>query len=162
MPQNQNHRYEGTTYIGYWNNGNQYKKGKVYDSKNNLRYFICSEYGDNTQRPHYHVLFFLRFKIDVLDFWHFVRDSWQYGITDRKFQKVIRGKVCKGARERVVDGNGALRYVSGYVVKDKSFMKIFDQKVAELVASGYDVDDSILRSLKPRFFLSRGFGLSFL
>lgn len=133
-----------------------------FDSKNNLRYFICSEYGDNTQRPHYHVLFFIRFKIDVLDFWQFVRDSWQYGLTDRKFQKVVRGKVCKGARERVVDGNGALRYVSGYVVKDKSFMKIFDQKVAELVASGYVVDDSILRSLKPRFFLSRGFGLSFL
>lgn len=133
-----------------------------YNCENNLRYFICSEYGDNTQRPHYHVLFFIRFKIDVLDFWKFVRDSWQYGLTDRKFQKFVRGKLCKGARERVVDGNGALRYVSGYVVKDKSFMKIFDDKVNELVASGYDIDDSVLRSLKPRFFLSRGFGLSFL
>ena len=127
-----------------------------------LRYFICSEYGDVTQRPHYHVLFFILFKIDVLKFWKFVRDAWQYGITDRKFQKVVRGKVCKGAAERVVDGNGALRYVSGYVVKDKSFMSIFDEKVAELVSSGYEIDDKILRSLQPRFFLSKGFGLSFI
>lgn len=133
-----------------------------YNCENNLRYFICSEYGDTTQRPHYHVLFFLRFKIDVEKFWRFVRDSWPYGFNDRLKQKVVRGVLCRGAKERVVDGNGALRYVSGYVVKDKSFMAIFDQKVAELVASGYDLDDSILRSLKPRFFLSRGFGLSFL
>lgn len=133
-----------------------------YDVNDSLRYFICSEYGDKTQRPHYHVLFFLRFFIDVEDFWRFVRKSWIYGFNDRLKQKIINGKVCKGAKERVVDGNGALRYVSGYTVKDKSYMKIFNDKVAELVASGYDIDDSVLRSLQPRFFLSRGFGLSFI
>ena len=29
---------EGTYYVGYWDNGRQYKKGKVFDKKNNLIY----------------------------------------------------------------------------------------------------------------------------
>ena len=29
---------EGTYYVGYWDNGRQYKKGKVFDRKNNLLY----------------------------------------------------------------------------------------------------------------------------
>lgn len=137
-----------------------------YPVDNRLRYFICSEYGENTQRPHYHVLFFLAFKIDVLKFWKYVRDCWKYGLNDRKIGKWLYKNghhfYAPGAKDRVVDGNGALKYVSGYVVKDKSFMKIFNDKVSELVASGYEVDDKILRSLKPRFFMSRGFGLTFL
>lgn len=133
-----------------------------YPVDGNLRYFICSEYGDDTQRPHYHVLFFVRFKIDPEKFWDYLNKAWIYGFIDRKYQKVVRGKLCKGAKERVIDGNGALRYVSGYVVKDKNFMKIFHQKVDELLSTGYEIDDNIIRSLEPRFFLSRGYGLSFL
>ena len=29
---------EGTYYVGYWDNGRQYKRGKVFDKKNNLLY----------------------------------------------------------------------------------------------------------------------------
>ena len=29
---------EGTCYIGYWDNGRQYRKGKVFDKNNNLLY----------------------------------------------------------------------------------------------------------------------------
>ena len=31
-------RDEGTYYVGYWDNGRQYKRGKVFDKKNNLLY----------------------------------------------------------------------------------------------------------------------------
>lgn len=135
---------------------------KGFDVKNNLRYFICSEFGEITKRPHYHVLFFLRFPIHVLNFYDEVRKAWEYGFNDRKYSKVINGKLKLGAVDRIVNRQNALKYVSGYVVKDDTWLKIFNQKVDDLVAKGAEIDDKVLRSIQPRFFLSKDYGKSFL
>lgn len=54
-----------------------------YDCKDKLRYLLTSEYGDkNTHRSHYHVLFFVNFKINPLVFSSYVSRSWHDGFTD--------------------------------------------------------------------------------
>lgn len=136
------------------------KKGYPVDG--NLKYFICSEFGDNTKRPHYHILLFCDFYIDAYTIWRTIRDTWTYGFNDRFQSVVIDGKKCLGAADRFVNRQGALKYVSGYVVKDSTYMEIFNQKLHDLESKGIIVDDKTKRSLQPRFFLSREFGLSFI
>lgn len=133
-----------------------------YSVNDNLKYFICSEFGEKKGRPHYHILLFLGFWLEPRQIWRYVRDAWQLGRTDRLHPTVKKGKFYGGAADRYVDRNGALQYVSGYVVKDSAFYDQFNTKVRELVEAGHDFKDSELRSVKPRFFLSRGFGLSFI
>lgn len=50
---------------------------KYKDSSINLRHLSCGEYGENTQRPHYHILIFSLW-LDY-DFEAFVQNYWIYG-----------------------------------------------------------------------------------
>lgn len=43
-----------------------------------LRYFLVSEYGDQTERPHYHALMYLTKTIGIMDFQKLLDDSWIY------------------------------------------------------------------------------------
>lgn len=54
-----------------------------------VRYFLCHEYGSNTFRPHYHVIFYLDEDIKLKN--SFFRDKWMYGntVTDRLNQSRI-------------------------------------------------------------------------
>lgn len=56
-----------------------------YDVGDNLKYLLTSEYGsrpDCTHRPHYHVLFFVNFLIDPIEFSRYVAECWPHGKTD--------------------------------------------------------------------------------
>lgn len=44
------------------------------------RYFCTSEYGSKTQRPHYHIIFFLEEDMEVLDFGNLMERKWTNGI----------------------------------------------------------------------------------
>lgn len=45
-----------------------------------LKYFLCSEYGDEKHRPHYHVLIFLPIPLDTDYFLRICRKSWSYRV----------------------------------------------------------------------------------
>lgn len=62
-----------------------------------IKFFLCSEYGPKTNRPHYHGIIFNITADDV----HFIEESWQNG-----FVNVSR-----------VRGAGSFRYVSKYCSK---------------------------------------------
>lgn len=62
-----------------------------------IKFFLCSEYGPQTNRPHYHGIIFNITADDV----HFIEDSWHNG-----FVNVSR-----------VRGAGSFRYVSKYCSK---------------------------------------------
>lgn len=47
-----------------------------------IRYFICSEYGPRTLRPHYHGLFFFDSEVICRRFGTFLRKAWSFGNQD--------------------------------------------------------------------------------
>lgn len=54
---------------------------RKYDTKVNLRYFLCSEYGKNTLRPHYHVIFW-NWPVQFASFssvHNDIKQAWQNG-----------------------------------------------------------------------------------
>lgn len=55
---------------------------KFHIDKDAFSYFICSEYGSLRGRPHYHMLLFMRCKIDPLKLSALVSKLWKYGRTD--------------------------------------------------------------------------------
>ena len=80
--------------------------------KSSFRYFLCSEYGKNTHRPHHHALFFFDEYVFPTIIETFVRKAWSYGF------------ICC----EVPDSNRVLTYVSKYVAKDMFSMDISQSK----------------------------------
>ncbi len=76
----------------------------VGNDNKSFRYFICSEYGPKTFRPHYHAIFFFR-SHDVAKYFqvHVLPQSWKNSITEQ-----IK---CESA------GKGSAVYISKYVGK---------------------------------------------
>lgn len=118
--------------------------------KDNLKYFITSEYGGKTHRPHYHVLFFINIpNLDVKTFWQFLNKSWIYGFIDR----------CSTAPSRVVNSTAALNYVSKYVQKDQEWQFVVDQKLSRLSKLGLsDRFASHLKDYQPFHLQSQHYG----
>lgn len=76
------------------------------------KYFVCSEYGPNTLRPHYHVLLFHNCMPYLVRKYFF--DTWKYG-TDNKFCEVDNTHGLNG------DFGKMSRYVAKYCVKSPEF-----------------------------------------
>lgn len=76
-----------------------------------LKYFICSEYGPRTLRPHYHGIFFTN--LNKYDFRKFVVQKWQdtYGNVDWTGEPVYGGSGIQG------DAKNAFSYVAKYATK---------------------------------------------
>lgn len=76
-----------------------------------LKYFICSEYGPRTIRPHYHGIFFT--DLDKYDFKRLVVDKWQntYGNVDWTHEPIYGGSGING------DSKNCFSYVSKYCSK---------------------------------------------
>lgn len=75
-----------------------------------IKFLICSEYGSNTQRPHYHGLLFMPFHVP--NFTQLMQTIWQNGFV-----------ICsrEGWEIKTISG---IRYASKYVSKDFSFYNI--------------------------------------
>lgn len=80
--------------------------------KEHFRYFLCSEYGKNTNRPHHHALFFFDEFVPITTIQECVSHSWYYGFVDVELP----------------DSNRVLTYVSKYVAKDMFSMDIQQSK----------------------------------
>lgn len=122
--------------------------------KDNLKYFITSEYGGNKHRPHYHVLFFINIpNLDVKTFWQFLNKAWIYGFCDRY-------NTCQN---RIVNSTAALNYVSKYVQKDQEWQTVVDQKIARLSKIGLDAHfQEHLKDYQPFHIQSQHYGANFL
>jgi len=107
-----------------------------------FRYLMCGEYGEQTQRPHYHALLF---GLDIPDVDRFsVRRGYPIFRSEKLTQLWGRGIVELGS----VTPQSA-RYCSGYVLKDCSAPKVLDEETGELVS---------LKAPYGRFSLKPGLG----
>lgn len=115
-----------------------------------FKYFLTSEYGSqNTLRPHYHLLFFLPYRVSSVKFYDDVKKTWHLGF------------VKPGNNYGFVNSTYAVTYVSKYISKDSD---IYDL----LVKKGWhekDIDEFKQDSdkglcLLPFHLQSRGFGIS--
>lgn len=50
-----------------------------------IRYFVSSEYGETTQRPHYHGLLFFKSERLAKEIFKIISDCWKYGFSDIQF-----------------------------------------------------------------------------
>lgn len=88
------------------------------DPRGKIKIFFVSEYGDETQRPHYHIVIFVQYKISPWVLSHLVRKSWIYGFNSNKPLK-----------ENIVNSISGISYVTKYLCKDINFAKVItDQK----------------------------------
>lgn len=100
-----------------------YRKFGVHSYK----YFITSEYGKNTKRPHYHGLFFLSSGVSWLDFALLCKRAWTYGFM---FPKYDKNRSCfvddkyNYSEIRIRSLVGGAKYVSKYVTKDLTFYQL--------------------------------------
>lgn len=119
-----------------------------YDIKDNLKYFLTSEYGtssDGTNRPHYHVLFFVTEPtLDPFTLYSFINRAWGKGMTDA-FDSKGRMKSTQYLLKHIYRQDDAglrkvCNYVSKYVTKDSSFQKEIDTRIQMLFDNIYGND----------------------
>lgn len=108
-----------------------------------LRYFLTSEYGGKTKRPHYHVLFFIDKWVNKYRFRKLINDTWLYG-----FNK-------PGDNYGLVQNINAIKYVAKYVAKDidcpvsiQSLDPVYKEKLKET-----------FQNCSPFHLQSQGFGI---
>ena len=125
-----------------------------FEVKDNLKYFVTSEYGGKTHRPHYHVIFYITIPdLDVKTFWQYLNKSWTFGFIDR----------YANCTSRVVNSIAAINYVSGYVQKDQEWTNVVERKLARLNRIGAAARlEANLKDYEPFHIQSKGYGAAFL
>lgn len=107
----------------------------IYKRNVALKYLICSEYGGNTHRPHYHaLLFFKDSSLEISVVMRKIKSAWNYGFVGYSKKK---GALIKG-----VPG---IKYATKYITKDIDFSKTFE-----------NVD--LPRQFHSNHYQSKGFG----
>lgn len=104
---NKTHIHNFIKYLRIWLSRHGYMS-------NGIKYFICSEYGKNTKRPHYHGLLF--FPYHVPNFHHLMEKVWKHGFI-----------ICSKQGWEILSVSG-IRYVSKYIAKDFTFYNLPSMK----------------------------------
>lgn len=134
--------------------------------KHSYKYFVCSEYGKNTRRPHYHACFFLASNVPYDCFTEMCRSLWHHGFMFPKYDKRKRKYVDNfgGLASPLLKGfdpNSGVnlcagaKYLSKYITKDLSYF--------ELNPAIPTSDKDWMREHKlllPRHWQSKGLGFS--
>lgn len=135
---------------------------------NAIRYMICCEYGEHTQRPHMHACFCFPPCVPRQDVFNYIHESWSKGFV---FPKNIDGGLDgKGYFHKpfvVTSVGSAVSYCSKYVCKDLKFFESFDRGDFRKF---FEVEENLICeavSLKlsdymPFHMQSKSLGLSFL
>lgn len=102
-----------------------YKDGQLIQKEKHivpLKHLCTMEYGGQWHRPHYHILFFFLLPISPEKFDELVRRAWHpFGMTD-SYKKDGSLKLPK---DKVINANGAIAYVSKYCIKQDDFYNWF-------------------------------------
>lgn len=142
-----------------------YKKGRSYRSY--VKIFWTCEYGGLTFRPHYHALFFVQNGIPLEEFGKMTESCWCR--CERDGAEVIRHPLgfCDtnnpdstrrhSYNKRLVDGMGALGYVSKYVCKDLDFEAVLNRQ-KESYYDGEPLTDEDKKYMLPFTRRSNGLG----
>lgn len=131
------------------------------------KYFFCSEYGKNTQRPHYHGLFLLKHGVDWPSFVEKARSLWaEHGFLFPKFDgHIYVDNDGLGVSPTLNNGAASAKYVSKYITKDMSFYNIpsianFLDKNDTSFGIPYSIRKSMIKKSLPKHWQSKGIGLS--
>lgn len=116
------------------------KLSKIYDDKNSrkFRYFIASEYGPSTLRPHYHGVFFFDSEALLDSFPSLIVDSW--GLYERRSGR-RNNFVFRPFADPTLTRNyiklcdvGTARYVASYVAGNDCLPKVLQTAVTKTFA----------------------------
>lgn len=103
--------------------------------KGSYKYFITSEYGSNTKRPHYHALFFLEKHVDEVVFAEKCREYWNFGFMFPKRRGCNYVDNYGNVSSILIRSlAGGAKYVAKYVTKDLSY---FDDELVSKVLSPF-------------------------
>lgn len=88
----------------------------------NIRYFIASEYGSESHRPHYHAILAFPNRVSYQEMHEICSRYWTHGLL---FPRDYRGDAANDCMsfEVVGDASKVLNYCSKYVCKDLAFMQ---------------------------------------
>ena len=131
--------------------------------KGAYRYFVCSEYGKFTKRPHLHALFMLESYVDYFAFCEKCRQYWTYGFT---FPRQCNGRYYDNNMHLTTpllhNPQQCCKYVIKYITKDMFFYELpliqryidFRKDLPSNIRSHYN-------KYLPHHFQSKGIGSSF-
>lgn len=123
------------------------------------KYFVTSEYGSNTQRPHYHGQFNLESHVDLFTFCEICRDCWTYGFMFPKYDAKKGYYVDNFGRyvtPEVTSRTGSVKYVSKYITKDIAYMR--NEEVAHYISDKLHYNK--MRKCFPKHWQSNHFGIT--
>lgn len=107
---------------GWIDNIRQYCKHHFgFKNDKNIRYFVCSELGSVTKRPHYHALLAWSKEVSYEKMFEICKRYWHFGLVG---PKTYQGDTKNLPFEVVGDCSKVLQYVSKYVSKDIDFTDI--------------------------------------
>lgn len=130
---------------------------------NNIRYFIASEYGEMSHRPHYHALLAWPSTVDYATMHKICQERWiKNGLF---FPQHYLGDVANNCLSFEVVGDAAkvLNYVSKYVCKDLAFLDEVES-IKFYRMSDYEVDTpeynlgKLYRDCQPFHLQSKSLG----
>ena len=96
-----------------------FKYHNGFKDEKRISYFVCSEYGTNTHRPHYHAILAWPSEVNYEKFHAVCRDCWKYGFVGPRY---YYGDSHCGPFEIVGEPTRTLSYVAKYVSKDVDFL----------------------------------------
>ena len=107
-----------------------------FDVKHKLKYFICSEYGEDpryTHRPHYHVMFYVTDPfLDPITLSKYIDKNWAKGMTDgepyKGSQYVLHKRVFYNEPGNLHMQN-VCHYIGKYMTKDSEFTKVVNERL---------------------------------
>ena len=141
-----------------------YKYHRGFKNEKNIRYFVCSELGSSTHRPHYHALISWPSEVTYEEMFNVCKNKWSYGLVGPKF---YNGDSRNLPFEVVGDCSKVLQYVSKYVSKDIDFTDItknykFYDKLSDYPDEEKQADERAMcrmfKRCQPFHIQSRSFG----
>lgn len=133
--------------------------------KGSYKYFLCSEYGKNTCRPHHHGLFLIEPGIDPTQFALLCRKLWRFGFMfpkyDDKRSLWVDNDNCPSTIT-IKSLVGGCKYVAKYVTKDLSFFNL--ENVKSFLNTRYKTlsedEKKSFDNCLPKHWQSKGLGYS--